>query len=60
MNQTMLDQEDLQAVDKKSEIDNKSLDEPKTFEKLALRQVIWIHWGIFMMIISYQCKEKQL
>ena len=36
-------QVDLQAVDKKAETDSKALDDPNTFLKLALLQVIRIH-----------------
>ena len=56
MNQTIIAQDDLQAVDTKSETDSKEHDEPKTFLKLALWQVVRIKGDIFIMSISYQCK----
>ena len=58
--QKMLAQGDLQAVESKAKTDIKVLDDPKTFLKLALWQLIRIHWGILMTSISYQCKEQYI
>ena len=49
----MLYQEDIQYVDEKSQTDSDVLDDIKTFIKLALLQVTWTKYGIFMMSTSY-------